>query len=130
MAFWNFSFSAIYLALLGLSIYILNFYGRLPIEISFLNFLILGLAVFRLTRLFVFDHITEDIRNYFGKFENGAGKTISVLLNCPWCTGIWMALITVFSFYFFPPFSWYAILVIALSGFGTFVDIVSRRIMR
>ena len=71
--------------------------------------LVLGLAVFRLTRLIVFDKIMEPFRRPFfteieekdeqGKVEiylipkeKGIRSWIGELLSCYWCTGFWVSL--------------------------------------
>lgn len=78
-------------------------------EITFIELLILSLACFRLTRLIVFDRITESVRLLFldekldvddnnnpeiyyvptekSEFRNFMGQ----LITCHWCTGIWVA---------------------------------------
>lgn len=71
---------------------------------------ILTLAVARLLRLFCYDNITLFIREFFLDVrsvkqveggvehyervpsENSFKRTISKLLNCPWCMGIWLTL--------------------------------------
>lgn len=87
--FWNFAFMVFYTVFMVSVIYLFVKLNRLPAKISIFDFILLILATFRLTHLFVYDHITGFIRNYFGKFELGPGKTIATLLFCPWCTGIW-----------------------------------------
>ncbi len=128
-AFWNFIFTIIYAALFAASLYFLNIGGKLKSQIKIFDFFLLGLAVFRLTHLFVYDFITGYIREYFAKFQKGPGKTISNLLSCPWCTSIWMALLVGF-FYFLTPYAWYAIFVIALAGIAIFFEIIILRIDR
>ncbi|MCE7794845.1 DUF1360 domain-containing protein [Salipaludibacillus sp. CUR1] len=76
-------------------------------EESWLNFILMGLAVFRLTHLFIYDTITEPLRQLFLKEikesdENGEviwhyepkGKGIikfgGSLLSCHWCLSVWM----------------------------------------
>ncbi len=128
--FWNFLTSIVFIALLMLSIYILSSAGKLPNKISLFDFLILSLAVFRLTHLLVHDLVANFIRDYFAKFHTGISKTISNLLNCHWCVGIWMALIVSFIFFYFAPYSWYLILIIALASLGIFFEIISDRLIK
>ncbi|MFH0852208.1 MAG: DUF1360 domain-containing protein [bacterium] len=126
-AFWNFFFSVVFAALLAASLWFLRKNG-LPRAIPIFDFILLGLAVFRLTHLFVYDHITGWLREFFERFQTGPGKTISNLLSCPWCTGIWVALFVSFA-YFATPYAWYVILVFALAGAGTLVEIIAGHIM-
>jgi hypothetical protein len=128
-AFWNFIFTIFYAALVAGSLYFLKIDGKLENEFTILDFFLLGLATFRMTHLLVYDHITGYIRDYFSKFEKGPGHTISNLLSCPWCTGIWMALVASF-FYFLTPLTWYIIFIVALAGLATFFEIIILRIDR
>ncbi|MEK9154878.1 MAG: DUF1360 domain-containing protein [Patescibacteria group bacterium] len=125
---WNFIFTVVFIALAAILTGFLYSKNKV-FPISYFDFLLLALAIFRLTHLFVYDHITDYIRDYFEKFEKGPRKTISVMIHCPWCTGIWIAL-TVSTFYFLFPFSWYLIFVFALAGIGTLVEEIGLRIMR
>jgi hypothetical protein len=84
--------------------YILFLLGKTPVRISWFNFFVLILATFRLTQLFVYDLVTDYIRDFFKK----RSRTISEVLYCPWCTGIWMALIVGF-FFFLTPLAWFPI---------------------
>src|SRR3989344_1574819 len=84
--FWNFLTSLIFVILLITAIYILFLENKLPFKISFFDFIIIGLAVFRLTHLLVHDLVTNFIRDYFSKFQTSLGKTISNLLGCHRCT--------------------------------------------
>ena len=127
-AVWNFIFALFYAGLVAASILILYLQNKLPYSISVFNFILISLATFRLTHLFVYDYITGYIRQYFEQFQTGPGKTISNLLSCPWCTGVWVALFVSF-FYFITPIAWYVIFIIALAGVGTFIDIIAGRIM-
>jgi uncharacterized membrane protein YhdT len=128
-AAWNFIFTLFYAALVAAWILILYSQNKLPHSIPVFDFIIIGIATFRLTHLLVYDYITGYIREYFGKFETGPGRTIANLLSCPWCTGIWVALGVSF-FYFITDIAWYVIFIIAVAGVGTFIEITASRIMR
>lgn len=128
--FWNFFTSLIFVILLIAAIYVLTLKNKLPIKISFVDFVILGLAIFRLTHLFVHDLVANFIRDYFANFQTGLGKTISNLLGCHWCTAMWMALVVSFIFFYFTPYGWYFVFVIALAGLGIFFEILSDRLTK
>ena len=128
-AFWNFIFTIFYALLVAGSLYFLKMDGKFKSQITIFDFLLLGLATFRMTHLLVYDHITGYIREYFAKFEKGPGKTLSNLLSCPWCTGIWMALTAAF-FYILTPLTWYIVFIIALAGIAIFFEIIILRIDR
>lgn len=127
--FWHIIFTLGFLTLFALTVILLYNLGKFPRSMPVFDFIILGLAVFRLTHLFVYDYIMNFVRDYFARFDRGPGKSVSNLLSCEWCTGIWMALFVLF-IYFLSFYAWYFILAIALAGVGTFLDIVARRIMR
>lgn len=78
-------------------------------DISWLEYILFSMAVFRLTRLFVFDQIMEWLRSPFmDEYEekNNEGETevyvlpkkegfrgwVGDLLSCFWCTGVWVSI--------------------------------------
>jgi hypothetical protein len=126
---WHISFTGLYLLLVYLAISWLDAGGKLRQNIPTFDFIVLVLATFRLIRLFVYDSVTSYIREYLGQYLSGARKELSMLINCPWCTGIWMALI-VFFLYFAHPLFWYFLLILALAGAGSFFQIVIWKIGR
>jgi len=136
---WNFLFGLLFLAILGGAMYILyRTLGSLPQRIPLADFILIALATFRLTRLFVYDKITAWFRDLFKESReitldgvtytersvplNGPRRTISDLLSCPWCIGVWFALFTT-TLYFLTSWSWYLILVLALSGVATLLQL-------
>ncbi len=127
--FWNFFFSLLFVLFAVGLVWALKWQNKLPLGIPVFDFILLSIAVFRLIRLFVYDLITDFIRDFFKKFERGPFRTISNLLGCSWCTGVWIGLFLSF-FYFLTPFAWYPILIFAVSGIGTFIQITANRISR
>lgn len=125
--FWNFAYSVLFIFLVGLSMWYLNSIDRLPHKIPAFDFILLCLSTFRLIRLFVYDSITNFVRDHFSQYNNGPGKTMRNLLDCPWCTGVWMALVVTF-FYFTSPFSWYPLLLLSVAGVGSFIQITIYKI--
>lgn len=141
---WNFIFAIIFLLQVGGAMYILYTLGRMPTYIPLFDFSIIVLATFRLARLFVYDKITQFVRDWFlirtvvddgagtgviirQKPMGGPGRTIADLLDCPWCFTIWAALAVSF-LYFLTPFAWFPIFMLAISGLGTFVMLLSNMI--
>lgn len=113
---------------------------------SVLDFVLLCLATFRLTRLFVYDRITQFIRTPFhheyeeiledGTIEtyievkgNGIRKFFGELLSCYWCTGVWCALILYAGYLFVPNSFSPIILVLSIAGFASFIEAVLSKIM-
>lgn len=72
------------------------------LDVDVLAFVVLVLASFRLTHLFVFDSILEPLRRWLRGapapgVRAGAGpgpvrRWLSDLVGCYWCTGIWVAM--------------------------------------
>lgn len=138
--FWNFVFTLLFAGFFLLLLWILFLvHGELPQSIGLFDALLIVLATFRLTRLFVYDKITRFVRNAFLKHEEtytregvtyltyieyaqGPRRTISDLLGCPWCFGVWSALVVSF-FYFLTPIAWLPIFILAVAGLGTFVQL-------
>lgn len=55
-----------------------------------IEFIILGLAVFRLTRLFTRDTILSGPRDRFFKRFPPHSSQLGYLLTCEWCLSIWL----------------------------------------
>ncbi|OGI22513.1 MAG: hypothetical protein A2808_03375 [Candidatus Moranbacteria bacterium RIFCSPHIGHO2_01_FULL_55_24] len=116
--------------------------GMLLMGISLGDFIILSLAILRLVRLLAYDNITLFIREAFMDVnrvkyaeggeefvervpsENSFKRTISKLLNCPWCTGVWVALVVLFLYQAFPML-WILFLLLALSSFASLLHLLS-----
>lgn len=125
--FWNVISSVVFISLaVLLTIYLKN-QNNLDFNIPAYDFILLILATFRLVRLFTYDSVTGYIRKYLSQFESGPKKTISNLISCPWCTGMWMSLVTTF-LYLAIPASRVFILILALAGAGTFIQIIVWKI--
>lgn len=110
-------------------------------KITLINLLLLSLASFRLTRLLIFDKITEFIRapffdeiqeeNVNGEIEiyylpkkTGIKKFLGELLSCYWCTGIWASAGIVSLFLLSPYFSTTMILILAVAGLASIVETI------
>jgi hypothetical protein len=110
-------------------------------NIDFTTFIILALACFRLTRLIVFDKITEFLRQPFFdevEEENEDGtvevyylpkktaikKFIGELLSCYWCTGIWISALLVAGYLFLPTLFVPIILIFAIAGLAAILESV------
>jgi hypothetical protein len=110
-------------------------------KITLLNLLLLSLASFRLTRLLVFDKITEFIRypffyeikekNEYGEIEvyylpkeKGIKKFFGELLSCYWCTGIWTSIGVVSISLLYPDVSFPFILILAVAGFASIMELI------
>ena len=112
-------------------------------EISWLTYVMLILASYRLTHLIVFDKITEFIRRPFVKkvkveTENGT-KTKEVptsmfgyLLKCYWCAGVWSAILLGGGYLIFPRVIFVVILILSIAGgqsiLETFVGVNIKKV--
>lgn len=125
---WNFLYSVAFLIFVGaLTTILKNSPQGLPTSIPLFDALLIVLATFRIIRLFVYDRITKWLRDIFADFTEGPGKTMGDLLGCPWCIGIWASVIVTF-FYFLTPMSWFLILVLAVGGVASLLQLVSNMI--
>jgi hypothetical protein len=140
---WNFIFTLLFLAFFGLLMWVLyKVRGNFPTAIPLFDLVLIALATFRLIRLFVYDKIFRFVRDLFveirevhseqgvvymerREYTGGPLRTISELLACPWCFGMWCGLVIAF-FYFLTPLSWFPILVLALSGLGTLLQLIAN----
>ena len=108
-------------------------------DISPFTFVILSLAAFRITRLFVYDKITAFFREQFydakvlktgiilEKPKSGPRRTLADLMSCPWCFGMWSAALVIF-FFELTTYAWYPILMLAISAMGTFIQILANMV--
>lgn len=111
-----------------------------------LDFVLLALASFRLTRLLVYDKITAFLRKPFhkeiteiapdGTVEEyieikgtGIRKWIGELLSCHWCTGVWSAAILYGGWVLFPQIGFPVVMILAIAGLASFLETVLSRIM-
>lgn len=123
---WHVTFSIFYIALAILGYDWLLDQNRLAAFVPLTDFVLMTLAIMRLTRLFTYDVLTGFVRGWFeGANPDSLRGTLGMLINCPWCTGLWFALVVVFC-YFATPIAWYAILVLALSSLATFLQVLAN----
>ncbi len=127
-AFWNSAYGLFFVVLVFIGTGWLVEYGLLARTISLGDFLLMALAIFRLTRLATYDVITKFIRDAVaGAPEQSFVGTFSKLVNCPWCTGLWFSFFVVF-FYYASPIAWPIILILALAGVAAFFQILANLI--
>lgn len=125
--FWHNFFSGLFVSLVAGVIVFFKQNGKLPNQIGLFDFFILSLAIFRLIRLLTYDRVTEHIRNFLAKYPAGVGRELWLLLDCPWCTGIWMSLFVIFGYFAFPQI-WFFFLVLAMAGLGTLIELIALKI--
>ncbi|RST75241.1 DUF1360 domain-containing protein [Siminovitchia acidinfaciens] len=108
-------------------------------EMSWFEFLLFSVAVFRLTRLFVFDTITEWLRRpfmdereeknaegeaevYYVPKEKGVRGWIGALISCYWCTGVWVSIALFLMRIYLPGFYKPVVLVFAIAGIAAILE--------
>jgi len=112
-------------------------------EISWLTYIMLILASYRLTHLIVFDKITEFIRRPFMKkvqvqTEHGMEtkeipkSMFGYLLKCYWCAGVWSAILLGGGYLLFPTAGFIIILILSIAGgqsiLETFVGVNIKKV--
>ena len=94
---------------------------------AWLQFVIISLAAYRLTRLVTTDEITAPLREWVWRRRPPESSRIGYLLACDWCTGIWVGSLLVVGHMIAPvPATW---VCLALAVAAT-VGILSERMSR
>jgi len=138
--FWNFVFTVFFVILVVMGAIILETEARIPlIDLELVDYVLITLASWRLTRLFVYDAVTKFFREQFWdvkkvgkgyrleKPKTGPRRTLADLLDCPWCFGVW-ASATVIFFYLITPYAVFPVVLLALSGVATFLQLLSNMV--
>jgi hypothetical protein len=138
---WMIIDMALFVAVNALLIHAINpNFGSIVASLSFVHFLILGLAVYRGANIVSNEFITLPLRAYFvreverdGKhveepYDQGLRGFIGSLLYCPSCTGVWIAMIMTYSYIVWPGPASLVILLVALSGLERFFAYTFGRI--
>jgi hypothetical protein len=136
--FWNFVFTVFFVLLVIMGAIILGSESRIPLQsLALTDFVLMTLATWRLTRLFVYDAITKFFREQFfdtvkvgrgydlEKPKYGPRRTLADLLTCPWCFGTWAAATVIF-FYLLTDYAFYPVLILAISAVATFLQLLSN----
>lgn len=125
---WNTLLSIFFAALMLYGIWWLVVTHRFFYPLPVMDLFLIIFAIFRLIRLFTYDVITKFIRDWFvNAREDSFAYTLGMLINCPWCTGLWFSFLVVFS-YFATPYAWPVILILAVAGLASFVMTFSNLI--
>lgn len=137
---WNIFFILFYLCLLTMAVIILQSEARIAYsELAVFDFILITLASFRLTRLFLYDSMTKFFREQFYDVKvvrtkitlvkpgGGPRRTLADLLSCPWCFGVW-ATSTVVFFYLLTPLAYVPVLILALSSVASMLQITANMI--
>ncbi|MES2623565.1 MAG: DUF1360 domain-containing protein [Patescibacteria group bacterium] len=119
---WSATALIFYIILNALGLYYANPYFHInATNISWITLFILGLGVYRLTDIILYEKVTEPVRNIFIHEEHAKGqssfqKFINQLFSCNSCFGVWIATLTVYAYLFFPIATFIIMLIMALTG--------------
>lgn len=103
-------------------------------DITWMTYIMLILASYRLTHLIVFDKITEFIRKPFMKkievqTEDGTTEVKEVpktmfgyLLNCYWCAGVWSAVFLGGFYLLVPKYAILLIFILSIAGAQAIIE--------
>ncbi|MDR7002463.1 DUF1360 domain-containing protein [Neobacillus niacini] len=102
-------------------------------DISWITYIMLILASYRLTHLIVFDKITEFIRRPFVKkvevqTEDGTKSKevptsmFGYLLKCYWCAGVWSAILLGGAYLLFPKVTFVFIFIFSIAGGQSIIE--------
>lgn len=124
---WNFIFSVFFVGVLAVAVWQMHeIRGGFLVAVPPFDAVLMAFATFRITRLIVYDKIARWFRDLFA-FDNGFCKTVRDLLLCPWCIGVWAALIVVFAYFVFA-WAWSVIFFLALAGMGSLLQVIANGI--
>jgi len=106
-------------------------------EFTTFDYLVVTLATWRLTRLFVYDSITRFVREQFmdvvksgrgyrlEKPKAGPRRLLAELFSCPWCASVWAGTFVVF-FYVLTPYAVFPLVVLAVSAVASFMQLLAN----
>jgi hypothetical protein len=118
---WNIIFSIIFL-ILGYSI-IIQISQEQILTLTLTESILMVLATQRLIRLVSYDKIMAFFRELFSyKDKTGFCECISTLISCPWCFGIWAALLIIV-IKFLVPFGEVIILLLSIATLASILQI-------
>jgi len=133
--FWSFVFSVFFVILVIMGAIILETEARLDwVDLTTVDYVIMLLASWRLTRLFVYDNITRFVREQFldvvkagrgYRLETpkaGPRRLLADLFSCPWCMSIWTSAIVVF-LYLITEYAVFPFVLLGLSAIVSFLQI-------
>ena len=137
---WSAVFSVFFLILVIMGAIILDTESRIEwVDLTMVDYFIMLLASWRLTRLFVYDNITRFVREQFKDVvkvgrgyrletpKSGPRRLLSELFDCPWCTSIWTRTIVVF-LYLLTEYAIFPFVLLGLSAVASFLQISTNLI--
>jgi len=123
---WNFWSAFVFFGLVVLVGYLLGKKGVNIEEMTFKEALLIILASYRMTRILVFEKIFKYFRDVLKNREDlYLIGTLSSIITCPWCAGVWVTLVIIV-FYYLVPFGVVLVYVLALAGVASVLILLSN----
>lgn len=124
--FWNILSLLVYAFLVVVVGRMLSHKGIHPMKIPVWEWIIMVLATYRMTRLLVYDKIFKFLRDLTRiSYTHGFFVSMKNLITCPWCAGIWTALMVVCLEFLIPHGIWLNYLL-AVAGAGTMILVTTN----
>jgi hypothetical protein len=118
---WNFLATLFYIVCLTALGFGLKYFGVTKEDFHLGDIALMAIATYRLTRILVFDKIFKLFRDFLKSKEKlYVFYVIREIITCPWCAGVWVALI-VAALYFMVPFGDIFIILLTISGVASFL---------
>jgi len=101
---WNSFYTLLFISTTIFAWHIMRNHNIKIEELQIIDFIIIALATYRMTRLLIYDEIFSYLREFItkSKKETGFIQSTSFFLTCPWCVSIWMALFSISCYVLFP----------------------------
>ncbi len=121
---WNFLAALFYIICFIALGYALSLCDIGAEDIKFRDMTLMILATYRLTRLLVFDAIFKLFRDFVkARARYLIFYVVREIITCPWCAGVWAAIIIV-AIYYLVPYGKLLVILLAISGVASFVVIL------
>lgn len=117
---WNFASLFVYFVLLIIVAALIESKGVDVSDVKTRDVIIMMLATYRLTRIVVFEKIFKFFRDFVkARTKHPLLTTLRFIITCPWCMGVWMALIVVLLF-FVMPYGKIIVYIMGIAGVASF----------
>jgi len=123
---WNFWSAFVFFGLVVLAGWLLERKGIEINSIRFRDAAVIVLASYRMTRILVFEKIFKYLRAFLKTREDFyLIGTLSSIITCPWCMGVWTTLVIIV-FYYLVPYGDLLTYVLALAGIASIVILIAN----
>ena len=123
---WNFWSAFVFFGLVVLFGYLFEKKGIKIEDITVKEAIVIILASYRMTRILVFEKIFKYFRDSLKRREDlYLIGTLSSIITCPWCAGVWVTLVIII-FYYLVPYGILLDYVLALSGLASLMILYSN----